>query len=74
MKKNIGTIDKTIRILLAALFIILFFTNTVTGLFGVILLVFAGVFLITSFVSSCPLYIPFGIKTIKTEKIDVKKV
>ena len=74
MKKNMGTIDKTIRILLAVLFIILFFTNTVTGLFGVILLVFAGVFLITSFVSSCPLYIPFGIKTIKTEKIDVKKV
>jgi hypothetical protein len=71
MKKNMGTIDKTIRILVAVVFVILFFTNTVTGVIGIILLVFAGVFLITSFVSTCPLYIPFGIKTIKTEKIKV---
>ncbi|MFI5144579.1 MAG: DUF2892 domain-containing protein [Ignavibacteria bacterium] len=71
MKKNMGTIDKTIRILLAIVFIFLFFTKTVTGVLGIILLVFAGIFLITSLVSSCPLYTPLGIKTIKTEKIKV---
>lgn len=71
MKKNIGTIDKTVRILLALLFVILFFSKIVTGVLGVILLVFAGIFLLTSFISNCPLYTPLGIKTIKTEKIKV---
>lgn len=65
MKKNMGSIDKVIRILIAVLFAVLFFTNVITGTVGIILLVLAAVFLITSFVSFCPLYFPFGISTRK---------
>jgi hypothetical protein len=63
MTKNMGSADKVIRILLAALFVILFFTNTVTGTIGIILLVLAAVFVLTSLISNCPLYLPFGLKT-----------
>ncbi|WP_405247506.1 DUF2892 domain-containing protein [Cellulophaga sp. Asnod2-G02] len=56
MKKNMGTTDKTIRVLLAALITVLYFTNVITGTLGIILLVLAGVFVITSLVSFCPLY------------------
>lgn len=63
MKKNMGTIDKVIRILVAVVIAILFFTNVVTGTLGIVLLVFALVFVITSFISFCPLYFPFGINT-----------
>ncbi|MBL8006503.1 MAG: DUF2892 domain-containing protein [Ignavibacteria bacterium] len=67
MKKNMGTADKTIRIILAVLFAVLYFTGTVSGLLGIILLVFGIVFLITSFVSFCPLYTVAGINTSKTK-------
>lgn len=63
MKKNMGTADRTIRIILAIVFIALYFTKVVTGTFGIILLVLAGVFLLTSFMSFCPLYLPFGLST-----------
>lgn len=63
MKKNMGSVDKIIRFVLAALFVILYFTNVVTGILGIILLVLAGVFVLTSLVSFCPLYAPFGLNT-----------
>jgi hypothetical protein len=63
MKKNLGTIDKVIRILIAVVFAILFFTNVITGTLGIILLVLAVVFVLTSLISFCPLYWPFGINT-----------
>ena len=63
MKNNMGLIDKVIRILIAVLVIILYFTNVISGTVGIILLVFAGIFIITSFISFCPLYLPFGINT-----------
>jgi hypothetical protein len=63
MKKNMGTMDKIIRFVIAILIAILYFTNTVEGTFGIILLVLAGIFVLTSFVSFCPLYSPFGINT-----------
>lgn len=65
MKANMGTADKTIRILLAALVLVLYFTNVISGLTAIILLVFAGIFILTSFISFCPLYYPFGISTRK---------
>ena len=74
MKKNMGIIDKTIRILVAIVFVILFFTNVVSGVLGIIFLIIAGIFLITSIIGNCPLYTPFGIKTTKFEKIDIKSV
>lgn len=60
--------DRIIRILLAALVAVLFFTDVIGGTLGIILLVVAGVFLMTSFLSFCPLYLPFGIKTCPASK------
>ncbi len=68
MKKNMSGADRIIRIAIAAIFAILYFTGTVTGLVGTILLVLGGVFVLTSLVSFCPLYTLFGISTCKTEK------
>jgi len=63
MKKNMGNVDRAIRIIIAALLAILYFTNVISGTLGLILLVLAGVFVLTSLISFCPLYAPFGIKT-----------
>ncbi len=63
MKANMGTTDKAIRIVVAIVLITLNLTNVVTGTLGVILLVLAAVFILTSFVSFCPLYLPLGINT-----------
>ena len=60
-----GAIDKTIRILVAVIIAILYFTNNISGVAAIILLIFAGIFILTSFMSFCPLYLPFGISTIK---------
>lgn len=68
MKKNMGTADRLIRILLAVLFAVLYFTNTVTGVFGIVLLVLGGVFLLTSFISFCPLYTLIGLNTCPAKK------
>lgn len=58
-----GTADRVIRFILAALFIVLYFTETVTGTWGIVLLVLAGVFILTSLIRFCPLYAPFGLST-----------
>ena len=63
MKKNMGTADRIIRILLAAVFAYLYLSATVTGTAGIILLVLGGVFLATSLVSFCPLYRLVGFST-----------
>jgi hypothetical protein len=68
MKPNMGSADRIVRVLLAVVFSILYFTGTVTGTFGVVLLVLGGVFLLTSVVSFCPLYAPFGISTCSVKK------
>jgi hypothetical protein len=67
MKKNMGTVDRVIRVLIAVVFAVLFFTKVVTGTLGIILLVLGVVFLLTSVVSFCPLYLPFGLSTRKKE-------
>ncbi|MBC6994767.1 DUF2892 domain-containing protein [Neolewinella lacunae] len=63
MKKNMSSTDRIIRVIIAAVLIGLFFANVVVGTLGIILLVLAGVFLLTSTVSFCPLYTLFGIST-----------
>ena len=63
-----GGADRIIRTVIAAIIGILFFTGTISGTLGIVLLVLAGVFLLTSFVSFCPLYAPFGIGTCKLEE------
>lgn len=63
MKKNMGTADKTIRLLAAATIGSLYIFGVIEGTVGIVLLVLAGIFALTSFISFCPLYAPFGIKT-----------
>lgn len=62
-----GGADRVIRVILAAVFAILFFTGTVTGTLGVVLLVLGGVFLATSVISFCPLYTIVGMNTCKVK-------
>ncbi|TBM98383.1 DUF2892 domain-containing protein [Hyunsoonleella flava] len=63
MKKNMGSADRIIRIIIAAIVGILYFTETISGTLGLILLIVAGIFVLTSLISFCPLYAPFGIRT-----------
>ena len=67
MKKNMGTVDRVIRVILAAILVILYLTNTITGTLGLVLVILGVVFLLTSLISFCPLYWPFGISTRKKE-------
>jgi hypothetical protein len=67
MKANIGTFDKVVRILAAVIIIALYFTHQISGTAAIILLLLAGIFIVTSFLSFCPLYWPFGISTRKKE-------
>ena len=63
MKKNMGSADRIIRVLIAVVIATLYFTNVVTGVLGIVLLILAAVFLLTSFISFCPIYAPFGLST-----------
>lgn len=63
MKKNMGTADRVIRIIIAATVGVLFFTGVIPGTLGIVLLILAGVFLLTSLISFCPLYSLVGIRT-----------
>lgn len=65
MKKNVGTIDKVIRLLIAVVLVVLFFTHVITGTLAIILLVVSGILVLTSIISFCPLYWPFGLSTSK---------
>jgi hypothetical protein len=67
MKKNMGMADRVIRVIIAAVIAVLFFMEIITGTLGIVLLIAGGVFLLTSFISFCPLYVPLGIKTCKTK-------
>ncbi|MFH6967201.1 DUF2892 domain-containing protein [Flavobacterium sp. FlaQc-28] len=68
MKKNMGTADKAIRILIAVVIGVLYFTNAISGILAIVLGILAVVFVLTSFISFCPLYLPFGINTFKKKK------
>jgi hypothetical protein len=68
MKKNMGTIDRVIRLLLALVFAVLFLTHVVSGVLGYVLLAVAVVFVLTSAVNFCPLYLPFKLSTRKAEE------
>ena len=63
MKKNMGSADRIIRLIIAAIVATLYFTGILSGTLGIVLLALAGIFVLTSLISFCPLYAPFGIKT-----------
>lgn len=65
MKKNMGNADRIIRVILAAIIAILFLTQTITGTVGMVLVMVAAILLLTGFISFCPLYAIFGVKTSK---------
>ncbi len=71
MKKNMGSADRVIRLMLAALVVVLYFMQVISGATAIILLVLATVFALTSLVSFCPLYLPFGLSTLR-KKMNAK--
>ncbi|MFH1580890.1 MAG: DUF2892 domain-containing protein [Pseudomonadota bacterium] len=68
MKKNMGTVDRGIRVALAIVVAILYFTGKISGIAAIVLGIFALVFVINSLVGHCPAYTPLGIKTFKDNK------
>jgi hypothetical protein len=67
MKKNVGTVDKVIRILIAVAVIVLYFTHVISGVLAIILLIAAAVLVVTSLVSLCPIWLALGLSTRKKE-------
>jgi hypothetical protein len=65
MKRNMGAIDRIIRILLAIVVIVLYFNGIITGVAAIILGIVAFIFIVTSLIGFCPLYVPLKISTIK---------
>jgi len=68
MKKNVGNLDKVLRVVLALLIGYLYYSGVISGTLGIVLIVFGGVLVLTSLVSFCPIYAPFGIKTCKIKQ------
>lgn len=63
-----GTADRIIRVIIAAVLGILYFTGIISGTVAIVLMVLAGIFVLTSLINFCPLYAPFGIRTCKIKK------
>jgi hypothetical protein len=68
MKKNMGSTDRIVRLLIAIVVGVLYYTGVLEGTLGLVLLILAAVFVLTSFISFCPLYLPFGISTCKRKE------
>ena len=68
MKANMGSVDRMLRIVLAAVVAVLYFTQVISGMLGIVLMIVAGIFLLTSFIGFCPLYLPFCINTCKKKR------
>jgi len=69
MEKNMGATDKVIRVSIAVIIGILYYLGIISGTTAIVLEAFAVIFILTSFVSFCPLYLPFRISTIKKNKL-----
>jgi len=72
MKKNMGHIDRIIRVIIAVVFAALYFSGSITGTLGLVLVALSVVLVATSLVGSCPLYFPFGISTLR-KKVTAKQ-
>lgn len=68
MKKNVGSADRIIRVILAAVFAVLYFTGTVPGTVGLVLVALGGIFVLTSLISFCPIYAIVGLNTCPAKK------
>lgn len=67
MKKNMGRVDRILRLSLAVVIAVLFLTKQITGTAAIVLGILAVIWILTSFISFCPLYAPFKISTIKKQ-------
>jgi hypothetical protein len=67
MKKNVGTIDRVIRIMVAVVVVILYFTHVISGVLAIILLTLSAIFVVTSLLSFCPIWLALGLSTRKKE-------
>ena len=65
MKKNMGSLDRIVRVTIALVLIGLYFSGVIPGTLGIVLIALSGIFVITSLVSVCPLYLLFGITTLR---------
>lgn len=68
MKKNMGSVDRIVRIIMAAVIGLLYWKGIISGTLGLVLTILAGVFVLTSLISFCPLYTIFGLKTCKVKE------
>lgn len=68
MKKNTGTTDRVIRLVMAAVIALLYVTDVLSGTWALILGLFALILLLSAWMRGCPLYIPFGMNTFKKKK------
>jgi len=68
MKKNMGSADRLIRTLIAVVIAVLYFTRQISGTLAIVLGILAIIFLLTSAVGFCPLYVPFRISTVKKKQ------
>lgn len=68
MKKNMGGIDRSIRFIVAAIIVLLYWQGVIESTFAYVLFALAGIFVATSFISFCPLYAIVGLNTCKTKK------
>lgn len=68
--KNMGAADRNIRVVAALIVGIFFFVEVIIGTIAIVLLIFAGILLLTSLVSTCPLYLPFVFKTFKSKSTE----
>lgn len=67
MHKNMGIVDRTARLIFAALVLVLYVTNLISGTAAIILGLFAVIFVVTSVVGFCPLYMPLKLSTMKKQ-------
>lgn len=67
--KNMGNLDRVLRILIAIVIISLYYSGMISGTWAIILLVISAAFILTGFIGFCPLYYPFGLRTRKVDKV-----
>ena len=68
MSKNMGTLDRTLRLLAAVIIAALYLTDRISGTLAIVLGVVAVAFFVTSLVGWCPLYVPLGVSTLRSSR------
>lgn len=70
MKLNMGSADRIIRIIIAVVIAIFYFTHQISGVAAIILGIITIIFILTGVIGFCPLYVPFKLSTRKNSKIE----